>query len=136
MTGGQVAPTTEHGEKTLTTPYGNPSQGIDICNVVKHAGASHVSRWTTYHMDDLIKEIEKAIDTRGLSFIEVLSQCPTRTGKKEGLSGVEMLEWYKDNTTRDKEGEGIYVGELQYTERPELTEEIYKQILEKGGEPL
>jgi len=135
MTGGQVAPTTEHGERTLTTPYGNPSQGIDICNVVKHAGASHVARWTTYHMNELIKEIEKAMDTKGMSFIEILSQCPTRTGKKEGLSGVDMLEWYKDNTTKDKDGEGIFVGEIHYIKRPELTEEIYKQIIEQGGEP-
>lgn len=135
MTGGQVAPTTDFGEETLTTPYGNPASGLEIAEVVKAAGASHVARWTTYHMNELIEEIEKAIDKVGFSFIEVLSQCPTRTGKKEGMTGVDMLEWYKDNTSKDKESDKIYVGELQNIDKPELTEEIYKQIEEQGGVP-
>ncbi len=136
MTGGQVAPTTEHGEKTLTTPYGNPASGLKAAKVVKAAGASHVARWTTYHMKELISEIEEAIDTKGFSFIEVMTQCPTRQGKKMKMDGKEMLQWYKENTTEDREEEDkIYVGRLVKEDKPELTEEIYRQIEEQGGEP-
>lgn len=135
MTGGQVAPTTEHNEATLTTPYGNPAHGLKIADVVKAAGASHVARWTTYHMNELIKEIEKSIETVGFSFIEILSQCPTRTGKKEGMSGYDMLQWYKENTGKDEDTEKIFVGELQYVERAELTDVIYDQIEKLGGKP-
>ncbi|MEF8874269.1 MAG: thiamine pyrophosphate-dependent enzyme [Candidatus Thermoplasmatota archaeon] len=128
MTGGQVAPTTEHDEKTLTTPYGNPASSFEAAEVVKAAGASHVARWTTYHMNELVDEVEKAIETEGFSFIEILTQCPTRKGKKEGMNGVEMLEWYEENTSKDEESDKMYVGTLTEIQRPELTEEIYKQI--------
>ncbi len=134
MTGGQVAPTTDYGEETLTTPYGNPAAGMEVAEVVKAAGASHVARWTTYHMNDIISEVEKAIDKKGFSFIEILSQCPTRTGKKKNMDGIEMLNWYKENTSKDPDTDKIYVGTLADIERPELTEEIYKQIEEHRGD--
>ncbi|MFW5927559.1 MAG: thiamine pyrophosphate-dependent enzyme [Thermoplasmatota archaeon] len=134
MTGGQVAPTTDYGEETLTTPYGNPAAGMEVAEVVKAAGASHVSRWTTYHMKDIISEVEKAIDKKGFSFIEILSQCPTRTGKKKDMDGIEMLNWYKENTSKDPDTDKIYVGTLVDIERPELTEEIYKQMEEHRGD--
>lgn len=134
MTGGQVAPTTDYGEETLTTPYGNPAAGMEVAEVVKAAGASHVARWTTYHMNDIISEVEKAIDKKGFSFIEILSQCPTRTGKKKDMDGIEMLNWYKENTSKDSDTDKIYVGTLTDIERPELTEEIYKQIEEQRGD--
>ncbi|MBS3781661.1 MAG: hypothetical protein KGY68_03515 [Candidatus Thermoplasmatota archaeon] len=135
MTGGQVAPTTEHDEETLTTPYGNPSSSFEAAEVVKAAGAGHVARWTTYHMNELIEEVEKAIETDGFSFIEILTQCPTRTGKKKNMSGLEMLEWYKENTSKDQDTEKIYVGTLSKVDKPELTEQIYRQIKEAGGDP-
>ncbi|MFW6196485.1 MAG: thiamine pyrophosphate-dependent enzyme [Thermoplasmatota archaeon] len=134
MTGGQVAPTTDYGEETLTTPYGNPAAGMEVAEVVKAAGASHVARWTTYHMNDIISEVEKAIDKNGFSFIEILSQCPTRTGKKKDMNGIEMLNWYKENTSKDPDTDNIYVGTLVDIERPELTDEIYKQIEEQRGD--
>ncbi len=135
MTGGQVGPTTEQGEKTLTTPFGNPSQGLKVAEVVKAAGAPHVARWTTYHMKELIGEIEHAIKTKGFSFIEVLAQCPTRTGKQKELSAIEMVYWYRDNTSKDPGSEKIYVGRLVDEERPELAQQIYDQIKECGGDP-
>ncbi len=136
MTGGQAGPTTDHGEVTLTTPFGNPAAGLDVAEVVKAAGGSHVARWTTYHMRELIKEIEHAFSTEGFSFIEILSQCPTRTGKKQGLSGVQMLEWYKENTSKDPESDKIFVGRLADETKPELSKDIYDQIRRCGGEPI
>ncbi len=134
MTGGQVAPTTKHGEKTITTPYGNPAHGFDVASVVKAAGASHVARWTTYHMNELVSELEKAIDKKGMSFIEIMSQCPTRTGKKKGMSALKMLDWCKESTSKDPESDKLYVGTIVDEELPELTDEIYEQIEQLGGE--
>ncbi|MFO8109177.1 MAG: thiamine pyrophosphate-dependent enzyme, partial [Thermoplasmata archaeon] len=135
MTGGQAGPTTEHGEKTLTTPYGNPAGGLEVAEVVKAAGGAHVARWTTYHMRELIKEIGHAFSKEGFSFIEVLSQCPTRTGKKFGLSGPDMLEWYRDNTSKDPESDKMFVGRMADETKHELSNEIYKQIRDCGGGP-
>ncbi len=133
MTGGQVAPTTDYMEKTVTTPYGNPSHGMDVSELVKAAGASHVARWTTYHMRELTKEIEYALQKKGLSFIEILTQCPTRTGKKDGVSTLEMLEWYKNNTSKTPTEGKITVGRFVDIDRPELADEIYEQIKNSGG---
>ena len=60
-TGGQVAPTTEHNMKTVTTPYGNPAFPLNVSEVVAAAGASYVARWTTWNMAQLIKSIEKGL---------------------------------------------------------------------------
>ncbi len=133
MTGGQVAPTTEHGERTLTTPHGNPASSFEVAEVVKAAGASHVARWTTYHMKELIAEVEKAMETDGFSFIEIMTQCPTRKGKKQGMDGIDMLAWYKENTSKDKESDKMFVGTLCDVEKPELVGSIYRQIDELGG---
>ncbi len=78
MTGGQIAPTTHHGERTATSPYGNPERPFDIAGLAAAAGATYVARWTTYHVLELTRSIKEALKHHGFSFIEVLSQCPTQ----------------------------------------------------------
>lgn len=127
MTGGQVAPTTPHQAKTSTTPYGNPAFSLDVSRVVAAAGASYVARWTTWHMNQLIRSIEKAIMKKGFSFIEVLSQCPTYEGRMLNMDHIQMLEWFRKNFRED--ADGIYrIGEFVDIEKPELTEELEKMI--------
>ena len=45
MTGGQVAPTTPVGLKTMTSPYGNVENSFDISSLAAAAGATFVARW-------------------------------------------------------------------------------------------
>lgn len=124
MTGGQSAPTTPFNSITSTTPYGNPSFTFDVCELVKSAGASYVARWTTYHVKQLIKSIEKALEKRGFAFIEIISQCPTYFGRKNEMrTAVEMVNWFKENFGKDKK---IVVGEFVDIERKELAEELWK----------
>lgn len=134
MTGGQVAPTTPLGLTTVTTPFGNPENPFDICELVKGAGASFIARWTTYHPRQLVKTAKKAIQKKGFAFVEVLSQCPVEFGRKTGMgNAVQMLEWYKTQSVtvgraktmspeelRDK----ILVGEFVDVEKPELMETL------------
>lgn len=49
MTGGQVAPTTPRGARTITTPIGSLENAFDIAPMVQAAGASYVARWTAAH---------------------------------------------------------------------------------------
>jgi 2-oxoglutarate ferredoxin oxidoreductase subunit beta len=104
MTGGQIAPTTLHGETTVTSPYGNPEFPFDIAQLVKAAGATYVARWSTYHVIELTKAIEDAINHKGFSFIEVLSQCPTQQRRVFNLSGPldslppRLLDMFKEST--------------------------------------
>lgn len=81
MTGGQVSPTTPADAKSQTTPYGNPEPPLDVCALVVSAGATHVARYTTAQPHTLISGIKKAIAHKGFSFVHIISQCPTQTGR-------------------------------------------------------
>lgn len=106
MTGGQYAPTTLHGETTVTSPYGNPESPFDITQLVRAAGASYVARWSTYHVIELTNSIKEALTHKGFSFIEVLSQCPTHQRRIFKLRGPleslppRILELFNESTYR------------------------------------
>ena len=116
MTGGQIAPTTMHGETTVTSPYGNPEFPFDITRLVKAAGASYVARWSTHHVIELTNAMKEAIQHKGFSFIEVLSQCPTQQRRIFNLRGPldslppRILDMFKEGTyVRGRPDKGNYV---------------------------
>ncbi len=97
MTGGQCAPTTQVGDFTSTTPYGNIEPPFNLVSLAAAAGASYVARWPGYDTLRLQKSILKAFDNPGFSFIEVLAPCFTQYGRKNKLGdAVTMLEWLKN----------------------------------------
>jgi len=92
MTGGQVAPTTPHGMKTTTTPYGNLEHPFDLSKLVEAAGASYVARWTTFHVKQLVSSMKKGLLKEGFAFIEVVTPCPVQYGRYTGVRDpVESL---------------------------------------------
>jgi 2-oxoglutarate/2-oxoacid ferredoxin oxidoreductase subunit beta len=105
MTGGQMAPTTLIGQKTVTSPEGrNPDiQGLPIRiseMIATLDGAAYIERVSTHdvpHISKVKKAIRKAFETQkkglGFSLIEVLSTCPTNWG----IDPIESLEWMKNN---------------------------------------
>ena len=80
------------------------------------------------------KTIKKAIQKKGFSFVEVLSQCPVEFGRKTGMgNSVQMLEWYKAKSVTLARAQGmkpeelrdrIVVGEFVDIEKPELIETL------------
>lgn len=105
MTGGQMAPTTLLGQKTLTTPQGRTVDAngypIKISEMLSTLdGAKYVARVSVHDIKN-IRLAKKAIKTAfktqiegiGFSIVEVLSSCPTNWG----LTPLESLEWLKDN---------------------------------------
>jgi len=113
MTGGQVAPTTPRGARTITTPYGNMENAFDIAPMVQAAGASYVARWTAYHPRQLTKSIKRAIEKKGFAFVEVISQCPVQFGAKTGAgSAVEMLKTFKEGAISVKKASEKGFGEI------------------------
>ncbi|MHA1943211.1 MAG: thiamine pyrophosphate-dependent enzyme [Candidatus Thorarchaeota archaeon] len=107
MTGGQVSPTTFTGDRTTTTPYGNPERPFDLARLVAAAGANYVARWTTAHPIQAARSMRTAIERRGFSFVEMISQCPTAYGRRtQAGSPPEMIQWFKKLPVR-KKGEPI-----------------------------
>lgn len=109
MTGGQVAPTTPHEVKTMTTPFGNAEPSIDVCAVALAAGATHVERWTTAQPQSCVSAIKRALQHRGFSLLEIVAQCPTHFGRYALGTGnaVNCVEWIKKNTIAVKQAEGL-----------------------------
>lgn len=95
MTGGQKSPTTEKGMVTTTYPYEITGKPVDICRTAKIAGATFVARSTTNHISHLRKVLEEAIDhvrnMRGAAVVDIRTQCPTRFGKNNNMSTMQML---------------------------------------------
>jgi len=144
MTGGQVAPTTPSGLKTITSPYGNVENVFDISRLGEAAGATFVARWTSWHARQITATMKKALNHHGFSLIEVITQCPVQFGRRTGIGNtVQMMEYYRKNSVRvsrakemsEEELEGkIVVGEFLQIKKPELTDEIAKlrAQVEKG----
>jgi 2-oxoglutarate ferredoxin oxidoreductase subunit beta len=103
MTGGQVGPTTFTGDRTTTSPYGNPERPFDLARLVAAAGANYSARWTTAHPFPASRSIKIALKRNGFTFIEMLSQCPTAYGRR-AKSGdpTELLKWFKSLPVRKK----------------------------------
>ena len=139
MTGGQYSPLTNYGDFATTAPFGNIDHSFDVVKLAKGAGASFVARTTTYHVNQIVKILEKAITHKGFSVVEILSQCPTQFGRRNKIpSVVDMLNDYKNNTTpigsKEKEKNpdlterGIFIQE----ERPEYCAE-YEKVIERAS---
>lgn len=109
MTGGQVAPTTVENMRTMTTPYGSAEPRFDICELALAAGASHVERWSTAHPAQCVAAMKRALQHKGFSLIEIVSQCPTHFGRYALRTGdpVQVLDWIRHYTyTAAQEGSG------------------------------
>jgi 2-oxoglutarate ferredoxin oxidoreductase subunit beta len=141
MTGGQVAATTPLETKTTTTPYGGFERPLDAARLVVSAGACYAARWTTAHPSQTKESIKKALTTKGFSFVEAVSQCPTAYGRRVGFKNAgEMLKWLKKQSITVAEAEKlpekelekkIVVGEFVAKTLPTLTEKI-QLILKKA----
>lgn len=138
MTGGQYSPTTPTGELGTTAPYGNIDKNFDLCKLAKGAGATYTARSTAYHTNILISQVKNAIQNKGFSFVEALSQCPTYYGRKNKKGqAFDMMNFFKDNSVNIKKAETmnkeelkdkIVIGEFYKTSEPEYTEEYQKII--------
>ena len=144
MTGGQMAPTTPRDLRTVTSPYGNIEDVFDISNLVLGAGGGFVARWTTFHARNITVTLKKAIQRRGFSFIEVITQCPVQFGKTTGMgSSIDMMGRYKATSVPVRRAERmspeelagkIVVGELADKEKPEYTESL-DRVMSRLREP-
>lgn len=115
MTGGQVAPTTQIESVTMTTPYGSKENPLDVCNLAQCAGATFVSRWSTLKPLQTIKAMKRALQHKGFSLIEVLSQCPTNFGRYALKTGdtEKVLQWMDQNSIMKSKTKDLSEDELK-----------------------
>ncbi len=105
MTGGQMAPTTPLGMKTVTSPYGRGSRNegypLRVCELLATLEAPvYIERValtdTKQHMKArkaVRKALQLQLEGKGFTFIEVLAACPT--GWK--VTPQEAVKWVEKN---------------------------------------
>jgi 2-oxoglutarate ferredoxin oxidoreductase subunit beta len=138
MTGGQYSPLSGEGVMATTAPLGSIDQSFDVAALAQAAGATFVARSTSYHVKELSKVLMQAIEHKGFSVVEVLSQCPTYFGRKNKQGdAVAMMESYKNGTTpigsKAKEENPALIERGIFVDRqaPEYCDE-YGTIIEKA----
>jgi len=118
MTGGQMAPTSLEGQKTLTSPggrntaeVGSPMRACELLDTLE--SPVYIER-TSVHNPASVRKTKKAIlkalryqkENKGYSFVEILSMCPTNWGVDpvKGADWVKeaMVPWYPLKKFRDK----------------------------------
>ncbi|MFZ5768246.1 MAG: thiamine pyrophosphate-dependent enzyme [Bacillota bacterium] len=143
MTGGQVAPTSPYQARTQTSPYGNPEMPFDACRLAIASGATYVARWTSGHPRQLTRAFKEAILHPGFAFIEVLTQCPTQTGRymKGGLDAPALLKDIRAGVVGKERAASmspeelagkVQIGTLHREVRLEFTEAL-RQLTEGDG---
>ncbi len=117
MTGGQMAPTTLPEQRTTTSPYGRNtgSDGYPIRMAELLAGlegtafSARVAVNSPKNVLQAGKVIEEAfrcqMESKGFSFVEVLSACPTNWGmnplQANERVGTEMIPYFKLGTFKN-----------------------------------
>jgi len=142
MTGGQYSPTTPHGKRGTTAPYGNVEYAFDTAALAVGAGATFVARTSVYHAREAGRLIEKALRHKGFSVVEIISNCYTSYGRLNRFaSPVAMLEWMRDNSVPvraaakmdPEELRGKFTrGVIVETEKPEFIE-AYDELAERSS---
>jgi 2-oxoglutarate ferredoxin oxidoreductase subunit beta len=114
MTGGQGSPTTPGRALSTTTPYGNAEKHFDPCDLAIGAGASFVGRGTVYHYPQLEKLIMQAMEHKGFSLIEVISNCHTYFGRlnRKG-DATAMLGHFKEHSVTAARAKNMTPEELE-----------------------
>ena len=94
LTNSQTSPTTPQGMWTVTQKIGNIDPTFDTCELAIASGASFVARETMLDPKKLEKILIKAMQHKGFSMMEVLSNCHINLGRKNKMvSAMENLEW-------------------------------------------
>lgn len=103
MTGGQMAPTTEVGVVTSTTPLGKPLEfgaGLHGPELVRKVASpsAFIARVSINNPESIRSTIKKAIsnqmDNNAFSFVEILSICPTnwKTNAAKSFERLRAIE--------------------------------------------
>jgi pyruvate/2-oxoacid:ferredoxin oxidoreductase beta subunit/Pyruvate/2-oxoacid:ferredoxin oxidoreductase gamma subunit len=85
MTGGQYSATTPLDARVGSGFLNQLERPLDICQVARSAGAPYVTRISGYR-NDLADEIQRAIEFKGFSILDIWGVCPGRYTRKNRLT--------------------------------------------------
>jgi 2-oxoglutarate ferredoxin oxidoreductase subunit beta len=99
MTGGQFGPTTPSTARSTTSRRGNIENPFNMVALAGASGAPYVARWASHQVRQMEKSFSEAFAKKGLSFVEIVSPCPTYFGRMNRQpTGLDQMRHYKSNT--------------------------------------
>lgn len=133
LTKGQTSPTSATQFVTKTTPYGNYDEPINPMAMVLIYGATFVAKGFSGKARELTELLVQAIEHKGISFVNVMSPCPT-------FNKVDTFKYYAEHLAAIPEGHDVadkaaalrlaletdkhYVGIYYKVEKPTLEERL------------
>ena len=96
LTKGQAAPTLKLGMKTKSLPQPNVNNSVNPIALALVAGFTFIARGYSYDVRHLKDLIIRAINHKGLAFLDVLQPCPT-------YNDINTREWFQglDNINQE-----------------------------------
>ena len=133
LTGGQAGPTTPKGTKTITSPRGEPYSPLRLGRILTHQAPYFYARTSVYHLTHFRTCIREALQWKGFSFVDIISDCIELNGRRLGFKTAhQMFKWFDERFhivegTRDHLGEdelGIAKAETDLKEAPRPSERV------------
>jgi len=97
LTTGQATPTSQKGYKTKSEPFGSANEPINPIKIALTAGATFVARCNAQDVEHTSEIIEKAINHKGFSFIEIMQNCVTFNSNVSLSSKTYKIEDNQNN---------------------------------------
>lgn len=94
LTKGQASPTLKLGLKTKAIPKPNINQAVNPIALALASGYTFVARSYAYDVLHLKNTIIRAVEHKGLAFIDALQPCPT-------YNDINTKEWYGGEDRKD-----------------------------------
>jgi 2-oxoglutarate ferredoxin oxidoreductase subunit beta len=96
LTKGQAAPTLKLGMKTKSLAQPNVNNSVNPIPLALVSGFTFIARGYSYDVRHLKELIRRAIEHKGLAYIDVLQPCPT-------YNDINTREWYQGLDNIDAE---------------------------------
>lgn len=132
LTKGQASPTLKLGEKTKSLPTPNTNYNVNPIGLAVASGFTFVARGYSYDVRHLKDLIIKAVNHKGLSFLDVLQPCPTYNdiNTRDWYAGVDLAKESMERHSRIYKLEDIHFDPtVHVAEEAEVNEKLAQALI-------
>ncbi len=140
LTNSQTSPTTPQGMWTVTQKVGNIDPTFDGCKLLEASGATFVARESVSKPKRLEKVIKQALEHKGFSYVESLTNCHVNLGRKNKMvAAMDTLDWIDsismgkkkwDNLPAEDQQNYLPTGVLHHDDTKKDYCELYQMVID------
>lgn len=93
LTGGQLAPTTRKKDITITAPYGNEFEPINLQGLTTLNKRYYYARTSPVHIQHFEKVLKEALLWKGFSFVDIRMKCYTNSKSPVMTGASDVIKW-------------------------------------------